>query len=324
MIAQIGQVVAGGGPLFWLVQLSSALILLLAANTSFNGFPMLAAVMADDWYLPQQFKHRGLRLSYSNGIVFIGILAMGLVVLFGGSTHALIPLYAVGVFLCFTLSQSGMVRHWLRVRGPRWRAKLAINGLGALTTGLVTAIVVIVKFPEGAWLVTLIVPALVLLFVRIHRYYQQAGQEVRVWPIRPPEQRRCVHRVLVPIANLDRPAVESLVYACSISERVTAVHICKTEEEKVRLRRQWEAVGTQVPLVEIHSPYRLIVQPLLDYIDEINRQDPSELVTVVLPELVPKHWLEHVLHNQIALRLKLGLLTRPGAVVTSMPYHLHC
>src|ERR687885_809010 len=177
--AQIGHAVAGGGPLFWLDQLSTALILLLAANTPFNGFPLLAAIMAQDWYLPRQFVHRGLRLSFSNGILVIGTLAIGLVVLFGGSTHALIPLYAVGVFLCFTLSQAGMVRHWLRVRGSKWRAKLAINGLGALTTGLVTAIVVIVKFPEGAWLIALIVPVLVALFVRIHRYYMQAGEEVR-------------------------------------------------------------------------------------------------------------------------------------------------
>jgi hypothetical protein len=254
--------------------------------------------------------------------VFIGILASGLVVLFGGSTHALIPLFAVGVFLCFTLSQAGMVRHWLRVRGRGWRTKLAINGLGALTTALVTAIVVIVKFPEGAWLVTLLVPALVLLCVCIHRYYQQVGQEVRVWPIRPPEQQRCVNTVLVPIAGLNRPAVESLVYACSISERVTAVHICLSHEEKADFRRRWEAVGTQVPLVQIHSPFRLIVEQLLDYIYEINRKDPGERVTVLLPEIVPLHWWENVLHNQIALRMKLALLTRPNTVVTSVPYHL--
>jgi hypothetical protein len=323
MIAQIGQVVAGGGPLFWLVQLSSALILVLAANTPFNGFPLLAAIMAHDWYLPQQFEHRGLRLSYYNGILIIGILAIGLVMLFGGSTHALIPLYAVGVFLCFTLSQAGMVRHWLRVREPQWHTKLAINGLGALTTGLVTAIVVIVKFPEGAWLIVLIVPALVVLFVLIHRYYMQAGQEIRVWPIRPPEQQPREHTVLVPVADLNRATVESLAYACSISERVTAVHICLSHEEKARFRKQWAEWGTRVPLVQIYSPYRLIVEPLLDYIDELNRQEPGELVTVVLPELVPRHWWENALHNQIALRMKLALFTRPGTVVTSVPYHLH-
>jgi hypothetical protein len=315
--------VAGGGPLFWLVQLSSALILVLAANTPFNGFPLLAAIMAQDWYMPRQFVHRGLRLSYSNGILVIGTLAIGLVVLFGGSTHALIPLYAVGVFLCFTLSQAGMVRHWLRVREPQWRIKLAINGLGALATGLVTAIVVIVKFPEGAWLIVLIVPALVVLFVLIHRYYMQAGQEIRVWPIRPPEQQPREHTVLVPVADLNRATVESLAYACSISERVTAVHICLSHEEKDRFRRQWAEWGTRVPLVQIYSPYRLIVEPLLDYIDELNRQEPGELVTVVLPELVPRHWWENALHNQIALRMKLALFTRPGTVVTSVPYHLH-
>jgi hypothetical protein len=184
--------------------------------------------------------------------------------------------------------------------------------------------VVIVKFPEGAWLVTLIVPALVLLFARVHRYYQQAGQEIRVWRTRPPERQRHVHTVLVPIADLNRPAVESLIYACSISERVTAVHICKTEEEKVRFRKQWAEWGARVPLVEIHSPYRLIVEPLLDYIDEINRQEPGALLTVVLPELVPMHWWENALHNQVALRLKLALFTRPGTVVTSVPYHLQC
>ena len=206
----------------------------------------------------------------------------------------------------------------------RSRRRWKVNGLGALTTGLVTAIVVIVKFPEGAWLIALIVPALMMLFVRIHRYYQQAGEEVRVWRIRPPERQRCGHTVLVPIAGLNRPAVESLIYACSISERVTAVHICQSDEEKARFRRQWAEWGTDVPLVEIHSPYRLIVEPLLDYIDELNRQKPGELLTVVLPELVPMHWWANALHNQVALRLKLALFTRPGTVVTSVPYHLQC
>jgi len=328
VIAQIGQAAAGSGPayiLFVVVQISSAVILILAANTSFNGFPLLAAIMARDGYLPHQFVHRGSRLAYSNGIVVIGVLALALIVLFNGSTHAIIPLFAIGVFLCFTLSQAGMVRHWLGAHGPGWRLKLAINGLGAVTTAIVTVVVVTIKFGEGAWLVIVIVPVLIVLFTRVHRHYQAVAREIDTMtpdtPLRPEDIK---HTVLVPIAALNRPALQTLAYARSITGHVIAVYIANGAEDAARMRATWDAWddGAQIALTIVDSPYRTIVGPLLAYIDEVDAEDPFDTLTVVLPEFVPAHWWDNLLHNQTALRLKGALLFRPGTVVTSVPYHL--
>jgi len=328
VIAQIGQAAAGSGPayiLFVVIQISSAVILILAANTSFNGFLLLAAIMARDGYLPHQFVHRGSRLAYSNGIVVIGVLALALIVLFNGSTHAIIPLFAIGVFLCFTLSQAGMVRHWLGAHGPGWRLKLAINGLGAVTTAIVTVVVVTIKFGEGAWLVIVIVPVLIVLFTRVHRHYQAVAREIDTMtpdtPLRPEDIK---HTVLVPIAALNRPALQTLAYARSITGHVIAVYIANGAEDAARMRATWDAWddGAQAPLTIVDSPYRTIVGPLLAYIDEVDAEDPFDTLTVVLPEFVPAHWWDNLLHNQTALRIKGALLFRPGTVVTSVPYHL--
>jgi len=320
VIAQVAQAVAGATPLFALVQLSSAVILLLAANTSFNGFPLLAAIMSNDGYLPHQFVHRGSRLAYSNGIIVIGVLAIGLVIVFNGSTHALIPLFAVGVFLCFTLSQAGMVRHWLAHHGAGWRIKMAINGLGAVTTGTVTAIVVAVKFTEGAWLIAIIVPALILLFVRIHAYYGRARQELAI-DLLPPLT-PIIHTILVPVAALNRPAYHTLAYARSLTDHVIAVYIADSDEHKAQMRQKWAEWGPDIPLVVLDSPYRAVVGPLMRYIEEVDARDPDDLLTIVLPEMVPDHWWDNALHNQTALRLKAALLFRPNTVVTSVPYHM--
>ena len=328
VIAQIGQAAAGSGPayiLFVVIQISSAVILILAANTSFNGFLLLAAIMARDGYLPHQFVHRGSRLAYSNGIVVIGVLALALIVPFNGSTHAIIPLFAIGVFLCFTLSQAGMVRHWLGAHGPGWRLKLAINGLGAVTTAIVTVVVVTIKFGEGAWLVIVIVPVLIVLFTRVHRHYQAVAREIDTMtpdtPLRPEDIK---HTVLVPIAALNRPALQTLAYARSITGHVIAVYIANGAEDAARMRATWDAWddGAQAPLTIVDSPYRTIVGPLLAYIDEVDAEDPFDTLTVVLPEFVPAHWWDNLLHNQTALRIKGALLFRPGTVVTSVPYHL--
>lgn len=307
-----------------MVQIAAATILLLAANTSFNGFPLLAAIIARDGYMPHQFVHRGQRLAYSNGIVVLGVLAILLVAGFGGSTHALIPLFAVGVFLCFTLSQAGMVRHWLLERGRGWRTKLIINGLGAVTTGIVTAIVLIIKFPEGAWLVTILVPGLVMLFLAIHRHYTRINSEMALE--RTPDAGSIKHTVVVPVGDLRIPALRTLAYAQSIArgpaDRVLGVFIAESDAAAAAMRREWDAHGIPVPLAVLDSPYRAIIEPLLAYIDTIDAEDPIDTLTVVLPEFVPDHWWEQALHNQTALRLKAALLYRPGTVVTSVPYHL--
>jgi amino acid transporter len=320
IIAQIGQTVAGGNPLFYLVQISAAIILSLAANTSFNGFPLLAAIMARDGYLPHQFAHRGLRLAYSNGIVVLGSLAIVLVVAFRGRTHALIPLFAIGVFLCFTLSQSGMVRHWLRERGPAWHLKLGINAVGAMTTAVVTVIVVTTKFVEGAWIVLLLIPLLVYGFIQIHAHYAEEKTELQ-FDHPPPPPRPAPHTLLVPVARLDRAVSETLGYALSLGGMVRALHVVMDEAAAEELRTAWEAWGVDVPLVMLPSPYRTLIEPLMHEIRRAHHQTGGR-VTVMLPEVVPRYWWQQALHNQTALTLDLLLRTNPQVVVTTVPVRL--
>ncbi len=319
VIAQIGQAVVGSSPLFYLVQISAAVILALAANTSFNGFPLLAAIMARDSYLPHQFGHRGLRLAYSNGIVVLGSLAILLVIAFGGRTHALIPLFAIGVFLCFTLSQTGMVRHWHRLRGPGWPAKLAINGVGAVTTGIVTLIVVTTKFAEGAWIVLVLIPVLVATFSRIHAHYVDEAEELNVG--HPPRPAATPHNLLIPVARLDCAVAETVGYALSIGGTVRAMHVVTEDDDAEALRTSWAAWGVEVPLVLVPSPYRTLVGPLLHEIRRIHKEAGGR-VTVLLPEVVPRHWWQEGLHNQTVLTLQLALRGAPGVVVTTVPVRL--
>jgi amino acid transporter len=319
VIAQIGQAVAGTSPLFYLVQISAAIILALAANTSFNGFPLLAAIMARDGYLPHQFGHRGLRLAYSNGIVVLGSLAIVLVIIFGGRTHALIPLFAIGVFLCFTLSQLGMVRHWQRLRGPGWAAKLVINAVGAVTTGVVTLIVVTTKFAEGAWIVLVLIPVLVASFARIRGHYTAEAEELDVG--HPPPPAPLPHNLLVPVARLDRAVSEAVGYALSIGGPVRAMHVVTSEDDADALRASWEAWGSPVPLVLVPSPYRTVAGPLLHEIRRIHKEAGGR-VTVVVPEVVPRHWWQEGLHNQTALTLQLALRGEPDVVLTTVPVRL--
>ena len=321
VVAQVGRAVADG-PLFYLVQLSAAVVLLLAANTSFNGFPLLAATIARDGYFPHQFTKRGQRLAYSNGIIVIGALAIALVVVFRGSTHALIPLFAVGVFLCFTLSQAGMVRHWRRTRGPWWRVKLAVNGIGALATGLATIVVVVAKFAAGAWLVVLLVPLLVLNFLAIHAHYQRAREELaNVGP--SPEPHDVRHRTLIPVHKLNRATAEAVRYALSASDSVIAVHIDDDGDETRQLQRAWQAWCPSIPLRIVPSPYREVLDPLVDYILRVQAEEPRQPLTVMVPEVIPHRWWEEPLHNQSAFGLELALRYKDGIVVTTVPIRLH-
>lgn len=316
VIALVAGAVAGGSPLFYVVQFSAALILLLAANTSFNGFPRLAAIMAQDDFFPHQFAHRGLRLAYSNGIIVLSALAIALVVVFGGSTHALIPLFAVGVFLCFTLSQAGMVRHWLRTRERGWHLKLAVNGLGAVTTAVVTVVVLGTKLTQGAWIVALLVPALVALFLGIHAAYRQEREALATYG--PPAPLRADHQVVVAVTRLNRAAADAVVYAQALGGAVTAVHVATDGEVADRLRADWQRWGTTVPLVVLPSPYRDVIGPLVKFVHHRGAGREGHCVTVVLPEVVARHWWQETLHNQVALALQFALRGHPGVVVTTV------
>ncbi len=331
VIGQIAEKSFGNSPLAFMYpvfQISILLILTLAANTSYADFPRLASLLARDNFLPHQFAFRGDRLAFSIGIIFLAIMASLLEVAFGGNTDHLIDLYAVGVFISFTLSQSGMVRHWWRLRGQQrnWQRSIFINGLGAVTTLTVAAIITVSKFMLGAWIVVVLIPLLVLMFIGIHRHYTKVERE-RTTSI-PPRPTEIRHLFIVPIANLDAVSVQSLSYARSISRRVTAVHVAIDEEDAHKVRETWEEwikgirPEEKLELVIIESPYRSLSGPLLAYIDTIHELYSDVTLTVLLPEFVVNHWWEHILHNQTALRLKAALLFRPGIVVTNMPQHL--
>ncbi len=322
VIAEIGQATAPNSPLFFIVQISSAAILLLAANTSFNGFPRLAAVMSRDDYFPHQFSHRGLKLAFSNGIIVIGVLAIALVIAFGGSTHALIPLFAVGVFICFTLSQAGMVVHWMHNHERRWHMKLSINAVGAVTTGAVAIIVASTKFLEGAWIVLLLVPALSITFWAIHRHYAHAREELAPVPKRHTVGKQ---RVIVPINDLNAASAAAVEYALSITtaNRITAVHVnvdADDEREKT-LPERWKRWAPSVELRILRSPYRELIEPVITMIEQCHSEG-DHTVTVVLPDILPHAWYQSLLHNQSELAFKLALLHHPGVVVTSVPFQL--
>jgi amino acid transporter len=325
VISQIARTLFGAGtPLHYLIQLSTAFLLILAANTAFAGFPRLASILGKDRFLPRQFQYRGDRLAYSFGIMVLAVLAAGLVIGFEGSVTNLIPLYTVGVFIAFTLSQSGMVVHWWRLRGDvrGWRWRAALNGLGAAATGVVAIIVGVAKFALGAWMVLLLIPLLIGLMWSIGRHYRSVEAALAVDLKTGALPRRVAPHVLVPVSRLDRATLNALAFATSISADVTAVHVSNDPEDLARMKQDWERWGGPVNLVILESPYRALMGPLMAYIDATDRADAAHPTTVVLPEFVPSHVWEYPLHNQTALRLKVRLFFRRNTVVIDVPYHL--
>ena len=321
VLSQIARVVVGDGAFFVLIQVATVLVLALAANTAFADFPRLSSFLARDSFMPRQFGFRGERLAFTTGIVALSGLAALLLLAFDASVTALIPLYTLGVFLAFTLSQSSMVVRWWRRREPGWRRGLAINGLGAVTTGVIALIVVSSKFLSGAWMVVIAIPILVILMLAIRGHYRAV--EERTALARIPAGAKSAPRpiVIVPIARLDEPARQAIAFANSISDEATAVHVTN-DGDAGELRQRWPEWSGGAELVVIESPYRALIGPLLAYLDVLQRQDPSRPVLVVLSEFVPQHWWENLLHNQTALRLKLRLFTRPNTIVADVPYHM--
>jgi amino acid transporter len=325
IVALAAQATFGEGSVFFVTfAASTALILFLAANTSFNAFPRLAAILAEDGYMPRQFSFRGDRLAYSWGIVLLAAIAFSLLWAFGGDTHALIPLYSVGVFVCFTLSQIGMVRHWLQVRESGWRWRMVVNGLGAVLTAVVLVVVVTEKFEAGAYLVVIIVPALVGMMLFISHQYRRSKQELAVRPDLIVEALHREERAVVPIPGLNRAVVQAINVARSISDDVRAVYIADDPETAARLRIDFERQIPGVPLVVVESPYRALAGPLLAYLDVLDAAWPpgklEPITFVVIPEYVARSWWERILYNQAAKRLRTVLLGRPHTVVVNVPY----
>jgi len=321
LISQIARISLGGGVLYYFMQVATMLILILAANTSYNGFPRLASLLAQDSFLPHQMRSVGDRLAFSNGIFILGLSAALLLILFRGETHALIPLYAIGVFLSFTLSQAGMVRHWQDRKGRGWRKKLAINLTGAVATGVATVVLAITKFTHGAWMVIFLIPLLIGMFKKIQWYYKMADWQLSLdmydRPKNPPP-----NVVVMPIGSVNRAVVIALDYVRQRAQDIRAVHVDVDPEETAKVKADWEKWGGGIPLVILPSPYRSFIQPLLDYIEKVRQENPGGWVTVVLAEVLPARWWENLLHNQRALLIKAALLFKFRVVVTDVPYHL--
>jgi amino acid transporter len=340
VISQLARTAFGGRNLLYLGTIvATMLILVMAANTAFADFPRLSALHAGDGFLPRQLTYRGSRLVYSRGIVVLALIACLLIILFRASVTALIPLYAIGVFLSFTLSQAGMARRWWKIGrlkpgqevrepgsvlrfDPGWKWKMVVNGFGAVCTAVVMVIFAVTKFADGAWIILLLVPALVYGFFAIHRHYRSLARSLSLEAYgAPPVVRR--HRVILPIAGVHRGTLAALDYARSLSPDVTAVHVSIDAAEAERLRDKWERWGNGVRLVILESPYRLLLEPLLVYIERLaNLRQPNESITIVVPQFVPRRWWHNLLHTQTALLLRLALLFRRGIVVTDVPYQV--
>ncbi|MGH9145505.1 MAG: APC family permease, partial [Vicinamibacterales bacterium] len=321
IVSQLARGIFGGrGMAYYLVQAATMLILVLAANTAYADFPRLSSILARDKYLPRQFMNQGDRLAFSNGILGLSAFAVLLIIVFAGDTHALIPLYMIGVFLSFTLSQAGMVGHWWKWRGSGWKTSAAISGLGALVTGVVLLVVAITKAHEGAWIIMLLIPLLVVFFRTTRTHYETVAAQLTMSGWHPEACRR--NTVIVLISGLQRAVVRALDYANTLSSDVRAVYIDVDPVSTEQLRRDWEKWGGGVPLIVLASPYRSLMEPLLEYLEELDAKRPDDYVTVVLPEFVPARWWHHLFHNQRALLIKGALLFKPNTVVTSVPFHL--
>lgn len=340
LISQLARTTYDGRGLLYLGTIAATtLILIMAANTAFAGFPRLSALLAADGFLPRQLTYRGSRLVYSRGIVALALIASLLIVVFQASVNALIPLYAIGVFLSFTLAQAGMAHRWQKVgrllpeqevreRGsllryePRWALKMAINGFGAFCTAAVMLVFVATKFLEGAWIVIFLVPTIVATFAAIHYHYRDVAARLSLEQYGAPG-RVTRQRVILPLSGVHRGTLAALRYARTLSDDITAVHICTDPTEAEQLHHKWESWGDGVRLVVLDSPYRLLLEPLLGYIEQIAAQrQPNEIITIIVPQFVPRRWWHNLLHTQTAMWLRLMLLFKPGIVITDVPYQI--
>jgi amino acid transporter len=320
VVSQIARGVFGRGWFYFLVQYATAAILILAANTAFQDFPRLSSILARDRFAPRQLANIGDKLVFSNGIVALAAVAMGLIALFHGDTHALIPLYAVGVFVCFTLSQAGMVVRHRRLREKGWKSHAVINSIGAFATGVVSLVLAVMKFTHGAWMVVILIPILVFIFHKIHQHYVELAEQLRVTKFEEPPQIRSTAIVLV--ASVHKGILPAVEYARTLSHDCRALYIEIDPNDTPLIRDRWEQFHIRVPLVILESPYRSVIGPTLDYLEEAKKERPNYVVTVVLPEFVPRKWWHTLLHNKTALFLKIYLMLRRDIVVTNVRYFL--
>ena len=321
VISQIGRIAFGGAtPMYYVLQGATALILILAANTAFNGFPALASILAQDSYMPRHFAFRGDRLAYTRGIIALTVVAVAVLIIFGADTHRLIPLYAIGVFIAFTLSQAGMLRLWQTRRGPGWRRSAVINGIGAIATGVVTLIVGATKFSHGAWVVLLLIPVFVWGLAQIRAHYMRVDEALAIPEdaklTLAPRQAAGSHPVVVPVRELNLASLRAIEYARSLSLAVTAVHVARgSEEASAEFEARWHHLIPDVTLAVVESPYRSFLGPFTAFVGSLP-VDPQHPLTIVVPEFAPERWYQWSLHNRTGDRIEHAMAVRPGTVVT--------
>ncbi|HEY9828173.1 MAG TPA: APC family permease [Stenomitos sp.] len=328
VVSLLGRQILGLGPFYYFIQIATLLVLLLAANTSYADFPRLCYFLARDGFLPRQLAFLGERLVYSNGIIILSLAAAALIIVFQGSTNAVIPLYAVGVFTSFTLSQAGMVRRWFRTRAEGWEAGAILNGLGAMVTAVVLVVIVATKFTQGAWVVVFGIPIVVYGFMRIYRHYRLVANRLSLQSVAPRSYmpytpaENPTHPAVVIVGQLNRGTLEALDYARSIADEITALHVDIGSTDREKLQKRWQEFGNGIPLVITESPYREIVLPIVEYVGEYEAQYPGLMTTVVIPTFVTRNWWEGLLHNQTAFFLERALLAKKSRVVTRVRYYL--
>jgi amino acid transporter len=321
VLSMLSESIVGHGAFFYFIQLVTMLILTLAANTSFNGFPILASIMAQDKNLPRMFSNRGDRLAYHYGIVTLGVLASILLIAFKGRTEAIIPLYAIGVFSSFTIAQFALVLKWVKEKSTGWKRKSLINGLGAFVSFVVLAIFSITKFLEGAWIVIILIPFLLFLLTRISKHYDSVAKQLRVELTEPLPFLETV--IIVPVAGIHKVVSSTISYAKTLSPNVIAFYVAFSPEDAKKMEEKWEQWNTEVRLVVVVSRYRTLIKPLIDFIGRIEYRYNEKKVTVLLPEFITHKWWHRLLHNQSAFRIRANLLNRKDVVVSTVPFHLN-
>lgn len=327
-VSQLGRRILGDGIPYYFLQVSTLLILLLAANTSYADFPRLCYFLARDGFLPRQLSILGDRLVYSNGIIFLSATAAVLVMIFKGDVNSIIPLYAVGVFTSFTLSQAGMVVRWYRLKTAGWQLSALLNGVGALATLVVLSVIVLTKFVAGAWVVVVAIPSLVWIFLSINKHYKYVAERLSIQDLAPrgyiprPRTEKVTHPAIVIVGQLNRGTVEALEYARSIADEIIAVHVDIGSTDREKLNRRWQELESDIHLEIIDSPFRSLIKPIVDFITNYERQHPDVLSTIIIPAFVTKNWWEGLLHNQTTLFLKAALLGKRSRVVTTVRYYL--
>ncbi|MBO1067152.1 MULTISPECIES: APC family permease [Nostocales] len=328
VVSLLGRVILGTGPIYYFLQIVTLLVLMLAANTSYADFPRLCYFLARDGFLPRQLSLLGDRLVYSNGIILLSSCAGILAIIFKGEVNAIIPLYAVGVFTSFTLSQAGMVRHWFQGQTTNWRASAIMNGLGAFATLIVLFVIISTKFILGAWLVVVAIPLVVALFAAIHQHYQYVAQRLSIEDLAPrsyisiPKPAVITHPAVVVVGQLNRGTVEALDYARTIADEIVAVHVDIGSTNREKLQEKWQNLQSDIPLEIIDSPYRSVIDPIVDFVTQFKELHPDVFTTVIIPVFVPRNWWDSVLHNQTTLFLKNALRAKKNRIVTTVRYYL--